>query len=45
MVFYNQLASSHGDFASAFRHGIVSIAAFVLVALALVLADTVTRDS
>ena len=35
-VFYNQLAASHGDFASAFRHGIVSIAAFVVAALALV---------
>ena len=43
-VFYNQLASSHGDFASAFRHGIVSIAAFVAAALALVLADVFTRD-
>ena len=32
-IFYNQLASSHGDFASAFRHGIISIAAFVVVAL------------
>jgi MFS family permease len=44
-VFYNQLASSHGDFASAFRHGIISIAAFVAAALALVLADAFTRDS
>jgi len=44
-VFYNQLASSHGDFASAFRHGIIGIAAFVLAALALVLADVFTRDS
>jgi Major Facilitator Superfamily len=43
-VFYNQLASSHGDFASAFRTGIVSIAAFVAAALALVLADALTRD-
>jgi EmrB/QacA subfamily drug resistance transporter len=42
-VFYNQLAASHGDFASAFRHGVVSIAAFVAVALALVLADAFTR--
>ena len=42
-VFYSQLASSHGDFASAFRHGIVSIAAFVVAALALVLADAFTR--
>ena len=44
-VFYTQLASSHGDFASAFRHGIVSAAAFVAAALALVLADVFTRDS
>jgi hypothetical protein len=45
MVFDNRLASSHGDFASAFRHGIVSIAAFVAAALALVLADAFTRDA
>jgi MFS family permease len=44
-VFYNQLASSHGDFASAFRHGIISIAAFGAAALVLVLADVFTRDS
>ena len=43
-VFYNRLASSRGDEASAFRHAIVSIAAFVAAALALVLADTFTRD-
>lgn len=45
MVFYSQLASSHGDFASAFRHGIISITAFVVAALALVLAGAFTRDS
>jgi len=44
-VFYNQLASSRGDFGSAIRHGIISIAAFVAAALALTLADTLTRDS
>ena len=38
-IFYTQLAASHGDFASAFQHGIVSIAAFAAAALALVLAD------
>jgi hypothetical protein len=43
-VFYSQLASSHGDFASAFRNGIVSIAVFVAAALALTLADALTRD-
>src|SRR3954447_22289362 len=42
-VFYNELASSRGDFASACRHGIVSIAAFVAAALALTLADAFTR--
>jgi EmrB/QacA subfamily drug resistance transporter len=44
-IFYNQLAATHGDYASAFRHGIVSIAAFGVAALALVLADTFTRNS
>jgi MFS family permease len=38
-------ASSHGDYASAFRHGIMSIAAFVAAALALTLADAFTRDA
>jgi MFS family permease len=38
-IFYSQLAASHGDYASAFRHGIISIAAFAAAALALVLAD------
>jgi EmrB/QacA subfamily drug resistance transporter len=44
-IFYSQLAASHGDFASAFRHGIISIAVFAAAALALVLADTFRRDS
>ena len=44
-IFYNQLAASHGDFASAFRHGIISVAVFVVAALALTLADAFTRDS
>jgi hypothetical protein len=43
-VFYNRLASSHGDYASAFRRGIVSISAFIAVALTLALADAFTRD-
>jgi hypothetical protein len=44
-VFYNQLASSHGDFASAFRHGLIGIGAFVAAALALTLAGaTLDRD-
>jgi MFS family permease len=45
MVFYSQLASSHGDYASAFQHGIIVIAAFVAATLALVLAAVFTRDS
>jgi EmrB/QacA subfamily drug resistance transporter len=44
-IFYTQLAASHGDFASAFRHGIISIAAFATAALALVIADALTRTS
>ena len=44
-VFYNRLASSHGDYASAFRHGIVSICAFAAAALVLALADAFTRGS
>ena len=44
-IFYNQLAASHGDFAPAFQHGIVGVAAFAAAALALVLADASTRDS
>jgi hypothetical protein len=43
-VFYNQLASSHGDFAAAYRYGIVSCAAFVAAALLLALTDTLTRN-
>ena len=45
MVFYDQLAASHGDFASAFRYGIITIAAFVAAALVLVLADVFTRGA
>ena len=44
-VFYGQLASTRGDFAVAFRHGVVVIAAFVLAALVLALADALTRTS
>jgi hypothetical protein len=42
-IFYSQLASTHGDFALAFQHGIISIAAFAVAALALVLADSAIR--
>ncbi len=44
-LFYTQLTATHGDYATAFRHAIISIAAFAAAALALVLADAVTRDS
>ncbi len=42
-VFYGTLATTHGDYATAFRHGVVVIAAFVAAALALALADALTR--
>jgi hypothetical protein len=38
-------ATSHGDYASAFQHGIIGIAAFAVAALALVLADALTRNA
>lgn len=41
-VFYGSLGAAH-DFAVAFRHGLISIAAFVAAALALALADALTR--
>ena len=44
-VFYSQVASSHGDFADAFRHGLIVIGAFVGAALLLALTDTLTRTS
>ena len=44
-IFYSSLASTHADFATAFRHGVVVIAAFVAAALALALADALTRTS
>jgi MFS family permease len=42
-VFYNRLAGSHGDFASAFRHGVIAVAAFVTAALVLAVADAAAR--
>ena len=42
-VFYSAVASSR-DFALAFRHGLVVIAAFVALALALAVADALTPD-
>jgi EmrB/QacA subfamily drug resistance transporter len=44
-VFYASLASTRGDFALAFRHGLVVIGALVAAALALALADALTRVS
>ncbi len=41
-IFYGSLGSDH-DFAAAFRHGLISIAAFVAAALALALADALTQ--
>lgn len=42
-VFYGALASSRGDFAGAFQDGLMVIAAFVLAALLLALADVAFR--
>jgi hypothetical protein len=44
-VFYGTVAGTHGDFATAFRDGLISIAGFVAAALALAVADAVTRTS
>ena len=41
-VFYTALAGTRGDFADAFRRGVVVIVAFVAAALALALADVLT---
>jgi EmrB/QacA subfamily drug resistance transporter len=38
-VFFARVASSHGDFASAFQHGILVAAAFVVAALLLAVVD------
>jgi EmrB/QacA subfamily drug resistance transporter len=43
-VFYGTLASSRGDFAGAFRDGLLVICAFVLAALALAVTDAVTAS-
>jgi EmrB/QacA subfamily drug resistance transporter len=44
-IFYSTLASTHSDFADAFRRGVVVIGAFVAAALALALADAVTSQT
>jgi EmrB/QacA subfamily drug resistance transporter len=41
-AFYSELAGSHGDFALAFRHGVVVLVAFVVAALVLATVDVVT---
>ena len=41
-VFYATLASTHGDYATAFRDGVLVIAAFVAAALLLAVADVLT---
>ena len=43
-VFYGRLAENGGDFAAAFRAGLLMIAGFVAMALALAVFDAVTRD-
>jgi len=43
-VFYGRLAENGGDFAAAFRAGLIMIAGFVAMALALAVFDAVTRD-
>jgi EmrB/QacA subfamily drug resistance transporter len=40
-VFFARVASSHGDFASAFQHGILVATAFVVAALVLAVVDVV----
>ena len=44
-VFYGAVASSRGDFAVGFRHGLLVIGAFVLGALVLALVDTFTSKA
>jgi EmrB/QacA subfamily drug resistance transporter len=44
-VFYDGLGSGRGDYAGAFRHGVLVITAFVAAALVLALADALTRTS
>jgi EmrB/QacA subfamily drug resistance transporter len=41
-VFYSALSNHHGDYAAAFRSGVIAILAFVAAALALALADAAT---
>ncbi|GAA4201646.1 MFS transporter [Streptosporangium oxazolinicum] len=41
-VFFSEVASSHGDYATAFRHSLLVTIAFVLVALAVAVIDVIT---
>ncbi|MER5643882.1 MFS transporter [Streptosporangium sp. NPDC002524] len=41
-VFFSQVASSHGDYATAFRHSLLVTIAFVLVALVVAVIDVIT---
>jgi EmrB/QacA subfamily drug resistance transporter len=43
-VFFAAVGASHGDWAAAFRHGLVLVTAFVLVALAAAVVDLVSGD-
>ena len=44
-VFYAQVSANDGEYATAFRHGLVVIVSFVTAALALAIADAATRTS
>ncbi|WP_329423843.1 MFS transporter [Streptosporangium sp. NBC_01495] len=41
-VFFSEVASSHGDYATAFRHSLLVTIAFVLVALVVAVTDVIT---
>ncbi len=43
-VFYSTLSSHHGDYATAFRSGLIAITAFIGAALVLALADALTSS-
>jgi hypothetical protein len=43
-IFYGTLSRDRGDFAAAFRAGLIAIGCFCAAALALALADALTRD-
>src|SRR5262249_13042956 len=41
-IFYSALRTTHGDYATAFRHGVISITGFIAAALLLAVADAVS---